>query len=67
MLLLATRRSVSEICEIGEQGSLVVGSRVSSMVLRLEKALKLRSNSNNTLVDELPAVKFDLGRRVAVV
>jgi hypothetical protein len=67
LLLSVTRRSVSEICEIGEQGSLIVGSRVLSMVLRLERARKLQSDSNNTLVDELPAVKFGLGRRVAVV
>ena len=66
MLLLVTRRSVSEICEIGEQGSLVVGSRVLSTVLRLERTLKLRSDSEQQLVDELPTVKFGLGRRVAV-
>jgi hypothetical protein len=67
LLLIVTRRSVSKICEIGEQGSLVVGSRVLSTVLRLERSLKLQLDLNNTLVDELPSAKFGLGQRVAVV
>ena len=57
-MLLATGRSVPEICEIGEQGGLVVDLYLSSTFLREFGMLVLVTvKSFNPNVDELPTVK----------
>jgi len=57
-LLLATGRSVPEICETGEQGGLVVDLYLSSTFPQGIGTLELVTvKSFNPNVDELPTVK----------
>jgi hypothetical protein len=61
LLLLATRRSVPEICETGEQGGLIVG--YDWLVHFVEHLSWLQSNLLNS-IDELPTVESSFGYKV---